>query len=148
MSIEMTQANLKKYNITMAKDDSIIHHHSWSRDGDIKVKLWIACQHPLTMEMSSSLLPFMDACCIWYHDKSALSCIKVREGIRCLSSTNDNIWLMATSVPFVRIKHLSRIERCYDSNGFERPFLYSSLDNSIEKILETEISLQKKLYSF
>ena len=148
MSVEMTQANLNKYNIDFKLDNSIIQTANWSRKGDIRVKLWIACQHPLSLELSKTLLQFMDVCCVWYHDKSALSCIKVRNGGRQHENIHDNIWLLATSVPRVRISHESKIERCYNQCGFERPFLYHPLDKSIEKIIETELTTQQKLYSF
>lgn len=148
MSVEMTQANLNKYNKTFILDDSIIQKFNWERDGEISVCLWVISQHPASMELSKNLMQFMDACCVWYHDKSALSCVKVREGVNFIEKHNDNIWLMSTTIPSIRISHKSRIERCFDSNGFERPYLYTTLDTSIEKILETELKVQKNLYSF
>ena len=122
MSLEMTQANLKIYGIP--------------------------CQHPVSQHLSQSLLPFMDANVVWYHDNAALSCVKVREAVSSLEEIVDNIWLMATVVPVVRVVHESRIELCYDMNGFVRPYTCGTLKNSIEKILKSELMVQKSLYLF
>tara|TARA_B110000285_G_C15050328_1_gene576598 strand:+ start:458 stop:934 length:477 start_codon:yes stop_codon:yes gene_type:complete len=144
MSLEMTQANLKIYGIPFELVAGSIQKVKWPEN----TTLWIACQHPVSQHLSQSLLPFMDANVVWYHDNAALSCVKVREAVSSLEEIVDNIWLMATVVPVVRVVHESRIELCYDMNGFVRPYTCGTLKNSIEKILKSELMVQKSLYLF
>jgi len=148
MSMEMTKANLKVYGIPFELETGSIQKLKWPKSKEIAITLWVACQHPVSDHLQPSLLPFMDVCVVWYHDNAALSCVKVRQAVTTMEPMVDTIWLMATTVPVVRVVHKSRIEVCYDLHGFVRPQTSGTLENSIVKILKSELKVQKSLYSF
>lgn len=149
MTSEMTSANFRKYDLDYSCIFSGgIQKIHWPRKLTINVKLWCAEQHPVSAELMPSLLPFMDACIIWYHDHSPLSCLKVSNAVSEVTRYTDNIWLLGTTTPVIHQKHASRIQKSYNRYGFLRPCLTKPLDKSLEIILKNELTLKNSLYSF
>jgi len=141
MTPEMTSAFFESHNVAVDASESI-HRHQWKRgdamQGGKMCSLWITHMTPLTCELLSSTLPYMDAAICLYHDDDALSCVKVRNAEGQLSMHHDNIWLLPTCLPAVTQKHNSRIKKFYNKDGFERPQLRLGLQESIENILLTD----------
>jgi hypothetical protein len=148
MSAEMTNQNFGQYDLNYSLVAGSIQKILWPRKLQINVKLWCANPHPVVTELSKELLPFMDAAIVLYHDQHALSCLKVAAVVKQLETHLDSIWLVGTIFPIQTEKHRSRIQRCYNRHGFLRPCLTNSLENSIEILLKTELSLKNSLYSF
>jgi len=137
MSMESVRANLKLHGIDYKIISGSVQRFQWPKTRNMVVNIWVACQHPLSEELCGSLLPFMDVCVCWYHDHQALSCVKVRAALIFLEKYKDNIWLMSTTLPKVRIVHRSRVEKSYDRNGFLRQCLVDTMEKSIDIILRS-----------
>lgn len=148
MTPEMTAANFKLYDIEYDYKPGCIQKIRWPRTSEISITLWLVHQHPVSDELLKFLLPYVDVSIVWYHDHQALSCLKVKNGVKLISRIS-NIWLASTQVPKLRAIHRSRVEKCYDSNGFLRPHCIDfTLEKNIEEILRSELKVQKKLYRF
>ena len=88
----------------------------------------------------------MDACICLYHDNDPLSCLRVRNAVKLMEKFSDNIWLMVTNKPVLRIRHESKIRKFFDRNGFLRPLLMeNNIQESIEKILDVDLNVNKYL---
>lgn len=149
MSAEMTQANFRLFDIECEFSPGSIQKIRWPRAMDISITLWVAHCNPVSAFLLENLLPFMDVCVCWYHDHSAISCLKVRNAVSTLNGNGNNVWLMASQVPRLRDTHKSRVKKMYDDNGFLRPRCKDyTLDKQIEEILRSELKVQKRLYSF
>ena len=149
MTPELTAANLKPFDIELQLVPGSIQKIRWPRALEISITLWVCHQHPVSDELLGSLLPFMDVSTVWYHDHSSLSCLKVRSAVGLLERFVSNIWLMSTRMHILRVIHRSRIQKCYDKNGFLRPCCKDyTIDATIEEILRSELSVQKRLYRF
>jgi hypothetical protein len=149
MTPELTAANLRSFDIDFQLVPGSIQKIRWPRAFDISITLWVCHQHPVSDELIGSLLPYMDVATVWYHDHSSMSCLKVRSAVALLERSISNIWLMATRMPLVRLVHQSRVEKCYDNNGFLRPCCKDyTLEKGIEEILRSELKVQKSLYRF
>ena len=114
-------------------------------NADVIVSLWIGCQHPLINTLLESTLPYMDASICLYHDNDPLSCLRVRNAVHLMEKYCDNIWLMVTNKPRLRIQHKSKIRKFFDRNGFLRPLLNENIKENIEKILEVDLNVNKFL---
>lgn len=147
MSLEDTKKRCLYYDLKF-EDSICIQKLTWPRRLSISVKLWIGVVHPVVNELLKDVLPYMDACVVWYHDHCVKSCLKVQGAVSSLSSIVDNLWLVGASFDLRRDKHASKIKKTYNQNGFERPCLIKPLDNSIEIILRSQLELNSKLYSF
>ena len=148
MSPESTAANLNLVNISFDKTKGTIQRFRLDRkkSSAISVSLWIGCQHPLTNILLESTLPYMDACICLYHDNDPLSCLRVRNAVKLMEKFSDNIWLMVTNKPVLRIRHESKIRKFFDRNGFLRPLLMeNNIQESIEKILDVDLNVNKYL---
>lgn len=147
MSPRITQQNLECYGFTFKIDDSI-QKFRWTppEKNGISVCLWVSTMHPLCTTLSSSLIPYMDACILWYHDHDIMSCIRVEGGMALLENNTKNISLMATTKPVLSKRHKSTVKRYYDEHGFERQrftgLLYKNLLVIIEKYLSTAKTLR------
>lgn len=149
MTPEFTAANLRQFDLDFQLVPGSIQKIRWPRAFDISITLWVCHQHPVSDELLVSLLPYMDVATVWYHDHSSMSCLKVRSAVSLLERSISNIWLMATRMPLVHIVHQSRIEKCYDNNGFLRPCCKDyTMEKGIEEILRSELKVQKSLYRF
>ena len=148
MSPESTAANLNLINIPFDNAKGTIQRFRLNRkkSSAIAVSLWIGCQHPLTNILLESTLPYMDTCICLYHDNDPLSCLRVRNAIKLMESYCDNIWLMVTNKPVLRIRHESKIRKFFDRNGFLRPLLAgANIQENIEKILDVDLNVNKYL---
>jgi hypothetical protein len=148
MSPESTAANLNIIDIDFDKTKGTIQRFRLDRKktSAISVSLWIGCQHPLTNILLESTIPYMDACICLYHDNDPLSCLRVRTAIQLLEVYCDNIWLMVTNKPILRIRHESKIRKFFDRNGFLRPLLVGeNIQENIEKILNVDLNVSKYL---
>ena len=148
MSPESTAANLNLVDISFDKTKGTIQRFRLNRkkSSAISVSLWIGCQHPLTNILLESTLPYMDACICLYHDNDPLSCLRVRNAVKIMEKFSDNIWLMVTNKPVLRIRHESKIRKFFDRNGFLRPLLMeNNIQESIEKILDVDLNVNKYL---
>ena len=149
MSLQSTASNFKNYDIEYQLVSDTIQKIRWPRANDISITLWVCHQSPVSNELLTFLLPYMDVATVWYHDHSSLSCLKVKSAVRLLEKHLSNIWLVPTRVPRLQTIHKSRIEKCYDKNGFLRPLCRGyTLDVAIEEILRSELKVQKRLYRF
>lgn len=148
MTPEMTAANFKLYDIVYDYKPGCIQKIRWPRTSEIAITLWLAHQHPVSDELLKFLLPYVDVSMVWYHDHQALSCLKVKNGVKLISQAS-NIWLASTQVPKLRNIHHSRVEKCFDKNGFLRPHCKDfTIEKNIEEILRSELKVQKNLYRF
>jgi len=149
MTPEMTAANFKLYDIEYEYKSGCIQKIRWPRTSEISITLWLVHQHPVSDELLKFLLPFVDVSIVWYHDHSSLSCLKVKNGVKLITLPSSNVWLSATQIPKLHRIHRSRVEKCYDKNGFLRPHCKDyTLEKNIEEILKSELKVQKNLYSF
>ena len=148
MSPESTAANLSIVDIPFDKTKGTIQRFRLNRkkSSAISVSLWVGCQHPLTNILLESTLPYMDACICLYHDNDPLSCLRVRNAVKLMEKFSDNIWLMVTNKPVLRIRHETKIRKFFDRNGFLRPLLMeNNIQESIEKILDVDLNVNKYL---
>ena len=146
MSSMMTIAFLKYNNIDIVVDKDI-QRFNWTRSKlhQRKLTIWIACHTPLTNELLSSLVPYMDAVVCLYHDHDALSCLKMRAAMESVSRFHDVIYPMMTAVPRLHRRHQSRIQKFYNKNGFERERLTGALHEAVERILKLDLNIVKTL---
>lgn len=148
MSMQSTASNFRLYDLEYQVVSDTIQKIRWPRANDIAITLWVCHQSPVSNELLKFLLPYMDVATVWYHDHSSLSCLKVKAGIQLLEKFISNIWLVPTRTPRLQTVHQSRIEKCYDKNGFLRPICQGyTLEGAIEEILRSELKVQKRLYS-
>ena len=147
MPVEMTRQHLNEHGFTLDTSPGTIQRFHWSRgrDDTFHISLWVATTHPLVRELTTVLLPFMDACICWYHDHHTLSCLRVHETIRYMEEYTDSIWLMVTTFPRVLTPHASRVTRFYDANGFERTRLKGEFFENLSHIVNEHI--RKSPYS-
>jgi len=144
MTPEMIKANLVGLSPAFEfNTSSSIQKFIFPRDGVTKMTIWIACQDAIVHELLPAILPYMDAAVCWYHDHSALSCLKVRNAVSTLEQYTDMIWLMNTVIPKLRMKHYSKIKKMYNKHGFQRELLTDTLSLNFEHILHhLQYSLQ------
>lgn len=146
MSPAMTRQNLEGYGFTFEMAPSI-QKFRWippDKNG-ITVCLWVSTMHPLCTTLCSSLIPYMDACVLWYHDHDVLSCIRVEGAMSLLENNTKNISLMATTTPTLANKHKSTVKRYYDEFGFERKRFTGLLYKNLLVIIENYLSTAKTL---
>ena len=151
MSREMTAAYFKRYNVPFDPSNVTVQRYRWRRrtaKEALSVSLWLACQHPVVDALASSIVPYMDTSVCLYHDHNAMSCVRVRNAMATLQRHTDSIWLMSTTMPRLRIQHASRIKKCYNRDGFERPLLTGPLHENIEEMIRVDLNVCKYLDSF
>lgn len=146
MSIHQTAINLNEIGFKFEKTEGRIQRFRWTRDNKvIDISLWVACIHPVVIAMVETILPYMDACVCWYHDHSALSCVRVANTIQTMERYNDSIWLMVTTFPRELHPHASKIPKIYDINGFERTRLTQDIPSNMEKILKYHLARRRSV---
>lgn len=141
MSPCATAANLNELGFRFDTSPGMIQRFHWTRSQQdaFRVSLWVATVHPLVVGLADAILPYMDACVCWYHDHDAMSCLRVRETMRCMEPLTDSIWLMVTTFPRALIPHASRVPRFYDVNGFERTRLMEDVSTNLKRILSAHL---------
>ena len=146
MSPELTRQNLEGYGYDFKLAPSIqkFRWRSLPTEG-VSVCLWVLTMHPLCTTLASSLIPYMDANLLWYHDHDLLSCVRVEAGMQLLEAHATHISLMATVTPALTPKHASTVRRYYDEHGFERRRCTDTLENNVAVVLEQYLSTAKTL---
>jgi len=146
MSPEMTRQNLEGYGYTFKIEPSI-QKFRWTppEKSGVTVCLWVTTMHPLTTTLASSLIPYMDACVLWYHDHEPLSCIRIEGGMALLENNTKHISLMVTTTPLISKKHRSTVKRYYDEHGFEIQRFTGLLHKNLMIILDNYLSSAKTL---
>lgn len=146
MSPEMTRDNLYLHGIEFDPTNAgTIQRFKWPRKGPMSVSLWITCHHPISFELSNSIIPYMDACVCWYHDHDAMSCIRVDAAMKLIEQFSSTISLMTTTTPQVDFSHKSKVRKYYDDMGFERRRMTQSLPDCIEVFVANHLQFHKHL---
>jgi len=145
MNPDMTRDFFALYNLEFDATPGTICKLHWPFEMSVSTSLWVACQHPIVEHLSASFLPHMDACVCLYHDHHGLSCVRVASGMELLQKYHKNIWIMATTIPKVSLKHSSRVRLYYNENGFEIIRLTNDLSKNVEDILKVHLEIQKTL---
>lgn len=146
MSADMTRQNLEGYGYTFDTRPSI-QKFRWipAHRSGVTVCLWICTMHPLCTALAASLIPYMDACILWYHDHDAMSCMRVEGGMRLLQQKGVPLSILASVTPRVEQSHASRVRRHFDEHGFEYRRITGTLLVALDTSLDTYMSTAKTL---
>lgn len=145
MSAEMTRQNLEGYGYTFDVRPSIQKFRWTPAVGTVTVCLWVCTMHPLCTALAASLIPYMDACILWYHDHDAMSCLRVEGGMRLLQRRGVPLSILASVTPRVEQSHASRVRRYFDEHGFEYRRVIGTLQEALHTSLDTYMSTAKTL---
>jgi hypothetical protein len=146
MSPELTRQNLEGFGYEFKLEPSI-QKFRWTpqNKSGVTVCLWVSTMHPLCTTLASSLIPYMDACVLWYHDHDVMSCVRVEGGMLLLENNTKHISLMTTVTPRIQNKHASSVRCYYDEHGFERQRFTGLLNQNLVIVLENYLSTAKTL---
>lgn len=133
MSPQLTRAALAPFDIDFDIQSGTVQKFKWGG----QIMLWIACQHSVVVALADSILPYMDTCVCWYHDKCALSCLRVRSCIDFLAKYHDNAAMMSTEHPTVDNPHTSKVQKYYNKHGFLREFYCDTFKHNIQNMIKT-----------